>query len=134
MKKLLCFLLGHDWCFSHYVEVKSIEEPPGYAAVKWIEKCRRCPAERSRRPSDTDIEADQQLAAARNKDGGRMMLIKTSGGAIMENPLLYTRKRAWDQVFKAAACFGLTPADLGSVRAVEKPAEDDGKAKFFRGA
>jgi len=79
------------------------------------------------------VEADQQLAAARNKDGSRALLIKTGKGAVMENPLLYVRKRAWEQVMKAAACFGLTPADLSSVRAVEKPAEDDAKSKFFQG-
>jgi hypothetical protein len=61
------------------------------------------------------------------------LLIKAAGGTIMENPLLYVRKRAWEQVMKAAACYGLTPADLSGVRAVEKPSEDGAKAKFFKG-
>jgi len=78
------------------------------------------------------VEADEQLTAALNKDGKRALLIKTANGAIMENPLLYTRKRAWDQVFKAASSFGMTPADLGSVRAVNKPSKDDVKTKFFK--
>lgn len=80
------------------------------------------------------VEAEKQLAAAKNKDGTRALLIKTKGGGVTENPLLYTRKRAWDQVFKAAACFGLTPADLAGVRAVERPAKKEGKARFFKGA
>lgn len=80
------------------------------------------------------VEADRQLAAERNKDGSRALLIKTDKGAVMENPLLYVRKRAFDQVMKVASCYGLTPADLSSVRAVEKPSEDGAKAKFFRGA
>jgi P27 family predicted phage terminase small subunit len=80
------------------------------------------------------VEAESQFAANRNKDGSRALMIQTAKGAIQENPLLYARKRAWDQVFKAAACFGLTPADLSSVRAVEKPIVEDGKKKFFGGA
>jgi P27 family predicted phage terminase small subunit len=80
------------------------------------------------------VEADRQLGETLNKDGSRALIIKTGNGAIQENPLLYVRKRAWEQVFKGAACFGLTPADLSSVRAVEKPSADGVKAKFFKGA
>lgn len=79
------------------------------------------------------VAAEEQLAAARNKDGSRALLIKTGNNTVVENPLLHVRKRAWDQVYKAAACFGLTPADLSGVRAVEKPAQDADKAKFFKG-
>jgi P27 family predicted phage terminase small subunit len=79
------------------------------------------------------VEADRQLAAARNEDGGRALLIKTDKGGVMENPLLYVRKRAFEQVMKVAACYGLTPADLSSVRAVEKPPEAGTKSKFFHG-
>jgi hypothetical protein len=35
-------------------------------------------------------------------------------------------------VFKAAACFGMTPADLAGVRAVDKPAANNSKKKYFR--
>jgi len=80
------------------------------------------------------VEAEMQLAKAKNRDGSRAILIKTAGGGVTENPLLYTRKRAYDQFFKAAACFGLTPADLAGVRAVERPAKEPGKEKFFKGA
>lgn len=79
------------------------------------------------------VDAEAQLTAAKNKDGSRALLIQTASGSVMENPLLHVRKRAWDQVMKAAACFGLTPADLSSVRAVEKPAEEGAKSKFFKG-
>lgn len=80
------------------------------------------------------VEAESQLQAARGRDGRLALLIKTNGGGVMENPLLYTRKRAWDQLFKAAACFGLTPADIAGVRAASEPPEDEDKAQFFRGA
>ena len=89
------------------------------------------------------VEADQQLAKMRNKDGTRALLV-TSGkakegekaaGAVMENPLLYTRHRAWQQVMKAAGCFGLTPEDMANVRALEVPGKkEEAKAKFFGGA
>lgn len=80
------------------------------------------------------VEAEQQLAKIKTKDGSRALLIKTAAGTAVENPLLYIRKRAWDQIYKAAACFGLTPADLSGVRAVEKPAEKEEKLKYFKGA
>jgi len=80
------------------------------------------------------VDADEQLNLVRNKDGRRALLVKTMGGTKVENPLLYVRKRAWDQVFKAAACFGLTPSDLAGVRAVEKPSKEETKAKYFKGA
>ena len=77
------------------------------------------------------VEADEQLAKTVNKDGRRALLIKTGNETVMENPLLHVRKRAWEQLYKAAACFGLTPADLSGVRAVEKPSTDVQKAKYF---
>jgi len=80
------------------------------------------------------VEAEQQLDRTRNKDGTRALLIKTSNGTVVENPLLHVRNRAWGQVYKGAACFGLTPADIAGVRAMEKPTTDDVKRKFFGGA
>jgi P27 family predicted phage terminase small subunit len=77
------------------------------------------------------VEAHEMLERTRSK-AGRALLIKTQGGAVMENPLLYTLKRAYDQLFKAAACFGLTPADINGVRAMDKPPKDEGKGKFFK--
>jgi len=81
------------------------------------------------------VEAERMLEDTRKKGKGfRALLVKTAGGGVTENPLVYTRKRAFDQVFKAASCFGLTPADLAGVRAVKKPDADKGKKKFFKGA
>ena len=79
------------------------------------------------------VEADQQFSKMRMKDGGRAFVVKTKAGGWKQNPLLHVRERAWSQFLKGAACFGLTPADLASVRAVEKPTTDE-KAKFFKGA
>ena len=85
------------------------------------------------------VEAREQLEKTRGKDG-RALLVRTGGkvvggkvigGAITENPLLYTMNRAYGQLFKAAAKFGLTPEDINNVRAVDKPATDDIKSKFF---
>ena len=46
----------------------------------------------------------------------------------------WTRLRAefLEEVTKLAACFGLTPADIASVRALDVRTSDDAKAKFFK--
>ncbi len=89
------------------------------------------------------VEADQQLSKMRNKDGTRALLVtagkakegEKSAGPVMENPLLYTRKRAWEQVMKGAARFGLSPEDMANIRALEVPGKkEEAKAKFFGGA
>jgi len=59
------------------------------------------------------------------------MTIKTDTGYLMQSPWVSIRNKMFDQLFKAAACFGLTPADIAGVRATEKPLEDAGKSKFF---
>jgi phage terminase small subunit len=58
------------------------------------------------------------------------MLIEEEGRS-RRNPWVIIRKQMWEQVYKGAACFGMTPADLAGVRAVEKPPADKGKSKFF---
>ena len=79
------------------------------------------------------VEAEMMLDSTRNENGTRALLINTSGGGVMENPLLYTRNRAFGQFCKMAACFGLTPADMAGVTKVPLPAKTDSKAKFFKG-
>lgn len=77
------------------------------------------------------IEADKQLSKMVNKTGERALLIKTASGYPMENPLISLRKKSWEQFGKGCALFGLTPSDLGGVRAVEKPIQDEKASKFF---
>jgi P27 family predicted phage terminase small subunit len=80
------------------------------------------------------VDADQQLCDSADKNGKRALTIETSNGTPIQNPLLSIRRAAWEQVYKAAACFGLTPADLSRVRAVEKPEHDNAKSRFFESA
>jgi len=54
-----------------------------------------------------------------------------STGSLVKSPWVSIRDGAVAQVIKLAACFGLSPADIAGVRALEKPAQDDGKSKFF---
>jgi P27 family predicted phage terminase small subunit len=56
----------------------------------------------------------------------------SSKGTTTKSPWARLRAEFFDQVAKGTSCFGLTPADLAGVRAVEKPLLNDGKAKFFR--
>ena len=60
-------------------------------------------------------------------------VIKNRYGGMTQNPWLRIRNTMWDQVFKGAACYGMTPADLSSVKAVDKPPADDSKSRFFKG-
>ena len=39
------------------------------------------------------------------------MVVKTVNGNVIQNPFLAIRNRAWEQIVKLAANFGLTPAD-----------------------
>lgn len=59
---------------------------------------------------------------------------ETSNGNAVQNPWWAVRTRAWEQVDKWLAQFGLTPADVSGVRSVEKPTAEDGKGRFFKGA
>ena len=64
-------------------------------------------------------------------DGEDGMVIETDKGNAIQSPWVSIRNKMYEQVYKGAACFGLTPADLSAVRAVEKPSEDEGKSRFF---
>lgn len=77
-------------------------------------------------------EADRQFQDSVNKKGEKALMIKTSKGGIVTNPLIYIRQGFWSQFCKGCSLFGLTPADISNVRAVEKPSEDDEKTKFFK--
>lgn len=77
------------------------------------------------------IEADRQLSKVINKKGDIGLLITTKNGYPMENPLISLRKKAWEQFCKGCALFGLTPSDIGGVRAVDKPIQDKEASKFF---
>ena len=60
-------------------------------------------------------------------------LIKTTNGNIIQNPGVGIMNGAWKRCLDAAARFGMTPSDRGSVQPVDKPGADDGKRKFFSG-
>jgi len=60
--------------------------------------------------------------------------IEGSAGSEVKSPWVGIRNDMWAQVCKAAACFGLSPADLAGVRAVQKPSTDEGKARYFKEA
>ena len=62
------------------------------------------------------------------------MVTTTDKGNAVQSPWVAIRKQMWEQVQKGAASFGLTPADLASVRAVQTKTDDAGKGKFFKGA
>ena len=73
------------------------------------------------------VEACQECDAAG-------MVLENTFGNMVQNPWVAIRNKMWDQIYKGAAAFGMTPADLSSVRAVDKPADDVEKTKFFKGA
>ena len=64
------------------------------------------------------VESREGLENTRSKktDSKRAMIIETSIGNAMENPLFFTMKRAYDQMFKAAEYFRLTPEDLAGAK------------------
>jgi P27 family predicted phage terminase small subunit len=49
----------------------------------------------------------------------------------VKSPWARIRTEALDEVIKLAGCYGLTPADIASVKALDKPQLDNVKAKFF---
>lgn len=53
---------------------------------------------------------DLYLIAA-SKVTAQTMVVKTVNGNVIQNPFLAIRNRAWEQIVKLAASFGLTPAD-----------------------
>lgn len=69
--------------------------------------------------------------ACRQCDEEGMVSLVGENKTPTQSPWVAIRNKMYEQVYKAAACFGLTPADLSSVRAVEKPSADDKKASFF---
>lgn len=49
----------------------------------------------------------------------------------VQSPWMRIRTETLDEVTKLAGCYGLTPADIGGVKALSKPQTDNLKAKFF---
>lgn len=78
------------------------------------------------------VEAREMLSRDRNENGDRKLKIETEKGFEMRNPLLSICAKAYDQLFKAAACFGMTPADLAGVKPTDIPEENSIKSKFFK--
>ena len=75
------------------------------------------------------------LLACSKCDDDCGMVTVTDKGAAIQTPWFAIRNKMFEQVYKGAASFGLTPADLSAARAIEKPSENEGKSKFFaRGA
>lgn len=67
------------------------------------------------------------------KCGGDSMVEETApNGNLVQSPWVGIRNKMVDQVFKAAACYGLTPADLSGVKAADKPSESERKSAFFK--
>jgi P27 family predicted phage terminase small subunit len=62
------------------------------------------------------------------------MVEMTPNGFYQQNAWLTIRNKMWDQVCKGSACFGMTPSDIAGVTAREKPNQDKGKERFFKGA
>jgi P27 family predicted phage terminase small subunit len=58
---------------------------------------------------------------------------ESSKGSLTKSPWARLRSEFHDQVCKGAAAFGLSPADVAGVRAVEKPTVEDSKKRFFGG-
>jgi len=72
------------------------------------------------------------LVTLQKIEGTGRMLIKTTNGNVIQNPLIGIKNKAWGLVQKAAAEFGLTPSSRGRIEAGEGDTVVDGKAKFFR--
>ncbi len=70
-----------------------------------------------------------RLASQKCLDEG--MTIEGSRGNEMKSPWVRIRADALDEVTRLAASFGLTPADIAGVKAVNRPQIDNLKAKFF---
>lgn len=51
------------------------------------------------------------------------LVIKTASGNVIQNPFLSIRNRAWEQVVKLAASFGLTPADRNGMSFTFAPSQ-----------
>lgn len=75
-----------------------------------------------------------ELACRKLDDDPVAMVVETDKGNWVQSPWVAIRNKMYDQIYKGAACFGLTAADLAGVRAVEKPSSDTGKSKFFERA
>lgn len=61
-------------------------------------------------------------------------VVDGSTGSPVKSPWVAIRNDGIAQVIKLASCFGLSPADIASVRAVQKPTVEVSKKKFFGGA
>ena len=49
----------------------------------------------------------------------------------VKSPWVRIRAESLDEVTRLATCYGLTPADIAGVKAVNRPQTDNLKAKFF---
>ena len=70
-----------------------------------------------------------QLACQKCGDEG----LTTTGAKNNEvkSPWARIRAETLDEVSKLAGCYGLTPADIASVKALDRPQLDDAKTRFF---
>jgi len=71
-----------------------------------------------------------RLACVRCDEAG--MTTAGSKGSPVRSPWVAIRSECYKQAIELASKFGLSPADLAGVRAVEKPTSDNQKSRFFK--
>jgi len=59
------------------------------------------------------------------------LTVKGSKGSDVKSPWTRIRAEMLDEVTRLASCFGLTPADIARVRAIDTRTLDETKSKFF---
>jgi P27 family predicted phage terminase small subunit len=69
------------------------------------------------------IEADKHCQS---------VIVKTSKGNIIQNPILSARNKAEDYYIKLAALFGMGSANRAGMGGVQRPKAGDSKARFFQ--
>lgn len=87
-----------------------------------------------REPFECLCDSYARYVLACSKCDDLAMVDVTDKGNNVQSPWIAIRNKMWEQVYKGAACFGLTPADISGVRAMEKPTVEDAKQRFFGGA
>jgi len=80
------------------------------------------------------VQAERALAMMAERDPvTRGLMIKTTNGNAIQNPLVGTANKAMQDMVRYAAEFGFTPASRSRISAQERDDKADPAAKYFAG-
>jgi P27 family predicted phage terminase small subunit len=75
----------------------------------------------------------EAVQAIERISGTGRMLVRTSNGNLVQNPLIGVKNKALENMRRLGDEFGLTPSSRARIVSAEnKPVREDAKAKFFR--